>query len=184
MGNNTDKEDKKVEQTEQIKKEKEKILKGSYKDRFKVEKKDPLNFYDMIIEIDSFSKKPEIIWKILTKSEEMIGKKIEELNEDKEIDNEEGNEEVHNEEVEKKEIGNRQNNENPIKAQIKQELEEKDKISQFNEDNIIVLGVIGLGNVGKSYLLSLFTGEEFPTGDSIHTKGISIKKKKKINYFG
>ena len=98
--------------------------------------------------------------------------------EDKEIDNEEANEEVHNEEVEKKEIGNRQNNENPIKAQIKQELEEKDKISQFNEDNIIVLGVIGLGNVGKSYLLSLFTGEEFPTGDSIHTKGISVKKKK------
>ena len=69
MGNNTDKEDKKVEQIEQIKKEKEKILKGSYKDRFKVEKKDPFNFYDMIIEIDSFSKKPEIIWKILTKSE-------------------------------------------------------------------------------------------------------------------
>ena len=180
MGNNTDKEDKKVEQIEQIKKEKEKILKGSYKDRFKVEKKDPLNFYDMIIEIDSFSKKPEIIWKILTKSEEMIEKKIEELKEDKEIDNEEGNEEVHNEEVEKKEIDNKQNNENPIKAQIKQELEEKDKISQFNEDNIIVLGVIGLGNVGKSYLLSLFTGEEFPTGDSIHTKGISIKKKKKL----
>ena len=99
MGNNTDKEDKKVEQTEQIKKEKEKILKGSYKDRFKVEKKDPLNFYDMIIEIDSFSKKPEIIWKILTKSEEMIEKKIEELKEDKEdkeIDNEEANKEVHN----------------------------------------------------------------------------------------
>ena len=41
-----------------------KILKGLYKDRFKVENKDPLNFYDMIINIDSFSKKPEIIWKI------------------------------------------------------------------------------------------------------------------------
>jgi len=38
--------------------------------------------------------------------------------------------------------------------------------------------MIGLGNVGKSYLLSLFTGEELPTGDSIHTKRISIKKNK------
>ena len=43
-----------------------------------------------------------------------------------------------------------------------------------------MIGVIGLGNVGKSYLLSLFLGEDLPTGDSIHTKGISIKKSDKL----
>ena len=42
------------------------------------------------------------------------------------------------------------------------------------------MGVIGLGNVGKTYLLSILTGEELPIGYSIHTKGISIKKTKKL----
>lgn len=46
------------------------VLKGSFKDRYKVDHKDPLRFYDMIIDIDSFSKKPEIIWKIKTKKSE------------------------------------------------------------------------------------------------------------------
>ena len=47
-----------------------KVLKGSFKDRYKVVHKDPLQFYDMIINIDSFSKKYEIIWKIKTKKKE------------------------------------------------------------------------------------------------------------------
>ena len=44
-----------------------KILKGTYENRYKVDNKDPLAFYDMIIDIDSFLKKPNIIWKIITK---------------------------------------------------------------------------------------------------------------------
>ena len=52
---------------QELEKEKAKIYKGSYDDRYKVENKNPLDFYDNIIDIDSFSKKPEIIWKILTK---------------------------------------------------------------------------------------------------------------------
>ena len=166
MGNNAEKQrqevinglDKKII-------DKEKILKGSYEDRFKVMKKDPLDFYDMIIEIDSFSKKPELIWKIQTKpKEKIIENNIEEIEEFEAIDNNNENQ------------NQNQNNQN----NLKKELENKEDIPYFNEDNLIVIGVIGLGNVGKSYLLSLFTGEELPTGDSIHTKGISIKKKKKL----
>ena len=37
-----------------------------------------------------------------------------------------------------------------------------------------------MGNVGKSYLHPLFTGEELPTDDSIDSKDISIKKKRKL----
>ena len=36
-------------------------------------------------------------------------------------------------------------------------------------------GVLGLNNVGKSYLLSKMVHVEIPTGHSIETKGISIK---------
>lgn len=57
---------------------------------------------------------------------------------------------------------------------------EEEKIPNIIEENSIVIGVIGLGNVGKSFLLSLFMKEELPMGDSMHTKGISIKKNDKI----
>ena len=138
------------------------ILKGSYEDRFKVEDKDPLKFYDMIINIDSFSKKPEIIWKIETKQNVKISDDIFEQKK---------------EEEDSINMNIRENNED----KIKKELEGKEMHNtSSNEDNIIVIGVIGLGNVGKSYLLSLFTGEELPTGDSIHTKGISAKKLNKL----
>ena len=63
------------------------VLKGSFKDRYKVDNKDPLRFYDMIIDIDSFSKKPKIIWKIKTKKSEK--------NEDAQIIENENNQEVH-----------------------------------------------------------------------------------------
>ena len=143
---------------DKIKKEKEKILKGSYKDRFKIDNKDPLSFYDMIIDIDSFSKKPEIEIKIQKKTKAKKSEAKEESKEDKKINN------------------NNQINKNKIpEVQLKEKLEEK---SEENED--IVLGVIGLGNVGKTYLLSILTGEELPIGYTIHTKGISIKKTKKL----
>ena len=55
---------------EHINDAKNKIVKGSYKDRYKTEIKDPMDFYDSRIDIDSFSRKPEIIWKIQTKLKE------------------------------------------------------------------------------------------------------------------
>lgn len=140
------------------------ILKGSYKDRFKVEDKDPLKFYDMIINIDSFSKKPEIIWKIETKQNVKISDDIFEQKKEEDSINYDN-------------VNIIENNEDKIKKESEgKEIHNTD----INDDNIIVIGVIGLGNVGKSYLLSLFTGEELPTGDSIHTKGISAKKINKL----
>lgn len=148
---------------EDIEKEKNKILKGFYKDRLEVKTKKPLDFYDMIINIDSFSKKPEIIWKIETKSEVK--------NENFEFVNDKNNKEENE-------------NKNEIKDNQEKEKEEKIEPKETKkilyDDNNTVIGVIGLGNVGKSYLLSLFTGEDLPTGYSIHTKGISIKKKGKL----
>ena len=137
---------------QELEKEKAKIYKGSYDDRYKVENKNPLDFYDNIIDIDSFSKKPEIIWKILTKQ------KLE-YNQLNEI----------NQAIKENEENNLQINEEPKKI-------ETQKKNKNNKERSIVVGMIGLGNVGKSYLLSLFTGEDLPTGESIHTKGISTKK--------
>ena len=57
---------------------------------------------------------------------------------------------------------------------------EEEKIPNIIEENSIVIGIIGLGNVGKSFLLSLFMKEELPIGDSMHTKGISVKKNDKL----
>ena len=47
------------------------------------------------------------------------------------------------------------------------------------EDNVKI-GVLGLNNVGKSYLLSKLVGMSIPTGYSIETKGISIKYSKGV----
>ena len=44
----------------------------------------------------------------------------------------------------------------------------------INEETLKI-GVLGLNNVGKSYLLSKMVRVEIPTGYSIETKGISIK---------
>ena len=54
-----------------LEKEMEKIQKGTFEDRYKVSaNKDPLQFYDKIIGIDSFLKEPEIVWSIEGKSKE------------------------------------------------------------------------------------------------------------------
>ena len=166
MGNKNDKEISEDERKELSNINKDKILRGSFKDRFKVENKDPLDFYDMIIDIDSFSQKPEIIWKIQTKSK---AKLIEQKPEKEE-----------KEEEEEEEVNDKENINQKIEPKLKEKPDKIEDITNINEDNLIIIGVIGLGNVGKSYLLSLFTGEELPTGDSIHTKGISIKRKKKL----
>ena len=51
-----------------------KVLKGTYENRYKVHNNDPLQFYDMILDIDSFLKKPDIIWKITTKNNKQLKK--------------------------------------------------------------------------------------------------------------
>ena len=40
----------------------------------------------------------------------------------------------------------------------------------------MIIGVIDIGNVEKSFLLFLFTGEELPTSDIILHKCIIVKK--------
>ena len=145
--------------------EKNKILKGSYESRLEVKEKDPLDFYDMIIDINSFSTKNELIWNIETKQT----KKEEQINLENQIEINQNQNQKSNNEIQDKKKNDK------INLQ-----EENIQKKEIGKDNNIVIGVIGLGNVGKSYLLSLFLGEDLPTGDSIHTKGISIKKSDKL----
>ena len=164
--NNTNKQ---VINQENINQEKNKILKGSYESRLEVEKKDPLDFYDMIIDINSFSTKNELIWNIETKQT----KKEEQINLENQIEINQNQNQKSNNEIQDKKKND--------KINLQEEKIQKKEINKnIGIDNNIVIGVIGLGNVGKSYLLSLFLGEDLPTGDSIHTKGISIKKSDKL----
>ena len=169
-------------------KEKDEIFKGTYQDKFNVKESDPKDFYDLIINIDTFSP-PNIKWKIETNEPEKIsklikGKKIEDNNNNN-IDNQIKDEIIdnNNEQNEiKDEIIENDNEQNEIKDEIIEHNNKQNQIKDINnylidnESNKSVIGILGLGNVGKSYLLSLFINQELPTGDSIHTKGISIKK--------
>ena len=47
--------------------EKDKIFKGTYEEKYNVKKIDSKEFYDWIINIDTFSQKPNIKWMIETK---------------------------------------------------------------------------------------------------------------------
>ena len=145
--------------------EKEKVLKGTYEERYKLEKKDPINFYDLIIDINTFSQKPNIIWNF-EKKPEFKNKPLQENNKEVRINDEENKEEEKFEVIDAQGdiINDKENN------------DKNDKIEKNSNDKTVV-GILGLGNVGKSYILSLFTGEELPIGDSIHTKGISVKGK-------
>ena len=54
----------------------------------------------------------------------------------------------------------------------------KDRKEQYEKiihERTMKLGVVGLNNVGKSFLLSKIVRVEIPTGYSVETKGISIK---------
>ena len=145
-------------------KEKDDISKGTYSDRYKVIKRDPTNFYDSIYNINTFSQTPNIKWMIETKTEFKNNQGPKE--EEKIEANDDANNDANNQE--KKEINEIKEEKNRIILNIEDEaLEEEDKT---------IVGILGFGNVGKSYLLSLFTGEDLPVGDSIHTKGISMKK--------
>ena len=58
---------------------------------------------------------------------------------------------------------------------IKYNKERKEIYEKIINEKTIKLGVLGLNNVGKSYLLSKIAKIDIPTGYSIETKGISIK---------
>lgn len=51
----------------------------------------------------------------------------------------------------------------------------KENYEKIVNEQTIKIGVLGLNNVGKSYLLSKIVKIDIPTGHSIETKGISIK---------
>ena len=53
--------------------------------------------------------------------------------------------------------------------------ERKENYEKIVNEQTIKIGVLGLNNVGKSYLLSKIVKIDIPTGHSIETKGISIK---------
>jgi len=58
---------------------------------------------------------------------------------------------------------------------IKYNKERKEIYEKIVGEQTIKIGVLGLNNVGKSFLLSKLVRAEIPTGYSIETKGISIK---------
>ena len=59
--------------------------------------------------------------------------------------------------------------------EIKYNKERKDVYAKIIGEQTIKIGVIGINNVGKSFLLSKIVRVEIPTGYSVETKGISIK---------
>ena len=59
--------------------------------------------------------------------------------------------------------------------EIKYNKQRKEIYQKIIGEQTIKIGVIGLNNVGKSYLLSKIVRVEIPTGYSVETKGISIK---------
>jgi len=58
---------------------------------------------------------------------------------------------------------------------IKYNKERKEIYDKIVSEQTMKIGVLGLNNVGKSYLLSKIVESDIPTGYSIETKGISIK---------
>ena len=59
--------------------------------------------------------------------------------------------------------------------EIKYNKKRKEIYDKIIGEETIKIGVLGLNNVGKSYLLSKIVKVDIPTGYSIETKGISIK---------
>jgi len=59
--------------------------------------------------------------------------------------------------------------------EIKYNKERENVYKEIVGEQTIKIGVLGLNNVGKSYLLSKIVNIEIPSGYSVETKGISIK---------
>ena len=62
--------------------------------------------------------------------------------------------------------------------EIKYNKEKKETYKRILSEETIKIGVLGINNVGKSFLLSKIVKIDIPTGYSIETKGISIKYSK------
>ena len=147
---------------------KDAISKGTYEEKYNIKESDPRELYDLIININTFSQIPNIKWLIETK-DDLLNIQEPEKDEKNKIDNININNNNNNIDI--------QNEDNIIENEDEKiEVEEKNFDIDIDKTNNSVIGILGLSNVGKSYLLSLFTGQELPTGDSIHTKGISVKK--------
>ena len=100
--------------------EKERINYNNIKEKSKLDK-DPLEFYDIIVNINSMQNIGKDGWEVVMSEN---GKKISELKDD---------------------------------------------------ENRLVIGVMGNKNKGKSFMLQALSGEELQTGSTISTIGLSIK---------
>ena len=60
----------------------------------------------------------------------------------------------------------------------------EEKYKEFKDKELIVIGVLGNNNKGKSFLLSKLSKIKLPTGTSIQTKGLSIKYPELKGYGG
>ncbi len=58
---------------------------------------------------------------------------------------------------------------------IKWNINRKDSISKLKDENLLKVGILGNGNVGKSFLLSRLFHMKIPSGYSVITEGLSLK---------
>ena len=65
---------------------------------------------------------------------------------------------------------------------IKWNLERKDIYEKIKSENLLKVGVLGNGNVGKSFLLSRLFNINIPSGYSVITEGLSLKYNENESY--
>ena len=114
-----------------------------------------------------------------------LKKKIEEIKNQKNKDFEEYKKNDYNEEYIDKELENFYDVIINIKSIAALEKEEgwpikyneprKEAISKFKDEQLLKIGILGNGNVGKSFLLSRLFEMKIPSGYSVITEGLSLK---------
>ena len=125
-------------------------------------------FYDIIIDAKSFEDLGGLGWNV------QVSKKAQEP-----LDDESKKQLIA--ELQKKVDGLKNKKDKKVNQSEKQLKEVQDKINsytkydQWREQDRPVIGVIGQGNKGKSFLLSKVADFALPTGHNIITKGISVK---------
>ena len=133
-----------------------------------MEKKIEAQFYDVVIDAKSFEDLGESGWEVL--KSQTAQEPLDEDNKTKLL------------EESKKELATKSKKKKEDKALLeKQFKEEEEKINtytkydQWKKQDRPVIGVIGQGNRGKSFILSKVADFELPTGHNIITKGVSVK---------